>query len=91
MMTPTEEHYEKLLAEVNRESERYNGMHQIAVMEIERLREALLTSTTMMEALLVQLESWGHASAVNARGQLWRNEEVLARLPDTSGIREGKS
>jgi len=41
MMTPTEEHYEKLLAEVNRESERYNGMHQIAVMEIGRLRNVL--------------------------------------------------
>lgn len=41
MMTPTEEHYEKLLADVCREREQYNGMHQIAVMEIERLRFAL--------------------------------------------------
>lgn len=40
-MTPTEEHYEKLLAEVCRERERYNGMHQIAVMEIDRLRASL--------------------------------------------------
>lgn len=40
-MTESEQHYEKLLAEVNRESERYNGMHQIAVMEIDRLRNAL--------------------------------------------------
>lgn len=41
MMTETEEHYEKLLAEVCQERERYNGMHQIAVMEIDRLRDAL--------------------------------------------------
>jgi hypothetical protein len=40
-MTPTEEYYEKLLADVCRERERYNGMHQIAVMEIDRLRDAL--------------------------------------------------
>jgi hypothetical protein len=88
MMTPTEEHYEWLLATANRDCEKYNGMHQIAVMEIERLRDALLTSTTMLEALLVQLESWGHASAVNARGQIFSNEEILARLPDTSGERK---
>ncbi len=48
MMTPTEEHYEKLLAEVNRESEKYNGMHQIAVMEIERLREVLTETERFM-------------------------------------------
>ena len=41
MMTETEEHYETLLAEAYLERERYNGMHQIAVMEIDRLREAL--------------------------------------------------
>lgn len=47
------------------------------LLELPKLREALLTSTTMMEALLVQLESWGHASAVNARGQIFQNEELL--------------
>lgn len=40
-MTETEKHYERLLAEVCRERERYNGMHQIAVMEIDRLRASL--------------------------------------------------
>ena len=41
MMTETEEHYEKLLAEACHDRERYNGMHQIAVMEIDRLRDVL--------------------------------------------------
>ena len=45
---------------------------------VETLEGALLTSTTMLEALLVQLNSWGYQSAVNARGQISRNEELLA-------------
>jgi hypothetical protein len=53
-----------------------------AVNRIEALEEALLTSTTMLEALLVQLNSWGHASAVNARGQIWKNNELLGESND---------
>jgi hypothetical protein len=46
---------------------------------MEELEDALQTSTTMLEALLVQLESWGHASAVNARGQIWNNDQLLEK------------
>lgn len=46
---------------------------------IEELEDALQTSTTMLEALLVQLESWGYASAVNARGQIRKNDQLLAQ------------
>lgn len=62
--------------ELNRVMADPNG----AVDRIEALEDALLTSTTMLEALLVQLNSWGHASAVNARGQIFRNEELLASV-----------
>ena len=48
--------------------------------ETAEVAEALRVSTSMLEALLVQLNSWGHESAVNARGQIGRNEELLAKL-----------
>jgi hypothetical protein len=83
MMTPTEEHYEKLLAEVNRESERYNGMHQIAVMEIERLRDVLLEAKLQIDYLHKKFQPTGTGEATVARIQA-----ALARLPDTSGNRK---
>ncbi len=47
---------------------------------IARLQEALETSSSMMEALGIQLASWGHESVVNYRGQLAKNA-ALAHLP----------
>lgn len=51
-----------------------------AAEQVESLFESLRTSTTMLEALLVQLNSWGHESAVNARDQIWKNEELLKAI-----------
>lgn len=57
----------------------YGGGEVVDALSADEMREALLTSTTMLEALLVQLESWGHSSAVNARGRIFENEELLAK------------
>lgn len=46
--------------------------------EREALREALETSTSMMEAMMVQLHSWGHEPTVNARGQMMKNRKLLS-------------
>lgn len=58
------------------------GYEQCEPCATAALVEHLRTSTTMLEALLVQLNSWGHESAVNARGQIWNNEELLRRFDD---------
>lgn len=80
MMTPTEEYYEKLLAVANREAERYNGMHQIAVMEIERLRDAL-------EAVVRDVNDYervNNLSPSHSRSECWDSvahaKNVLARV-----------
>jgi hypothetical protein len=54
------------------------GGEVVDAASFDAMEDALLVSTTMLEALLVQLNSWGHESAVNARGQIFRNEELLA-------------
>jgi hypothetical protein len=88
MMTPTEERYEKLLADVNRESERYNGMHQIAVMEIDRLRAAL---DGLLERYTGLVNS-GDAGFWDPEGEpeVVAAREALARVADSSGDRGGK-
>lgn len=43
----------------------------------ENVRTALATSTTMLEAMMVQLHSWEHEPTVNVRGQMARNNELL--------------
>ena len=70
MMTPTEEHYERLLAETCREREKYNGMHQVAVMEIERLRDALERVISECERVDSMAPCW--ASVVYAKSVLAR-------------------
>jgi hypothetical protein len=49
----------------------------LAERQVESLCQALRTSNFMLEALVVQLNSWGHNSAVDVRGQMDRNEKLL--------------
>ena len=58
MMTETEEHYEKLLAEASHDRERYNGMHQIAVMEIDRLRGVLEAYEQWEADIILENKCW---------------------------------
>lgn len=94
-MTPTEEHYEKLLAEAMHEGERYNGMHQIAVLEIERLRGVLEAYQQWEADIILENRCWpDHRICLTPelfdrmiQLQTMRNE-ALARLPDSSGDRK---
>ncbi len=45
--------------------------------EIDNLRDALQTSSSMMEALAAQLLSWGHRPSVYVEAQIERNNELL--------------
>lgn len=45
--------------------------------ENRQLRTALETSTTMMEAMMVQMHSWEIEPAVNVRGQMAENHAAL--------------
>jgi hypothetical protein len=57
------EYYEGLLAEVVRERENYNGMHQAAVMEIDRLR-AVLEQIATMDPWGVRADDLGRAARI---------------------------
>ena len=86
MMTETEERYERLLADVCHERDRLHGIYQIAVMEIDRLRDAL---RPFCEADWYAMGHGKFEGKVSGEA-LDEAKAALARLPNSSGDRGGK-